>query len=92
MSLIHAHGFELKKQKQQQQQHQQQQSLAEVTAQGFFLYFALHNTHSPIEAPARFVALYNFSLAKRNVFNAMVSVVDEAVENVTQALKEVVKT
>lgn len=53
----------------------------------FFLYYALHNTHAPIEAPAKYVDLYNFSLEKRNHFDAMVSVVDSAVANVTQALK-----
>ena len=53
----------------------------------FFLYYALHNTHSPIEAPAKYVALYNFSWKLRNVFDAMVSVVDDSVKNVTTALK-----
>jgi hypothetical protein len=27
----------------------------------FFLYLALHNTHAPVEAPARFVNMYNGS-------------------------------
>lgn len=30
-------------------------------SKGLFLYFALHNTHAPIEAPARFVAQYKDS-------------------------------
>ena len=54
----------------------------------FFLYFALHNTHGPIEAPRRFIDMYNFSLPLRNTFDAMVSVVDESVANVTRALRE----
>merc|ERR1711879_616555 len=55
------------------------------------MYLALHNTHAPIEAPARFVSMYNFSAdegKRKNVFFAMVSVVDETVKNVTAALKE----
>ena len=54
----------------------------------FFLYLALHNTHGPIEAPAEYVAMYNYSLPKRNTFDAMVSVVDSTVANVTEALKK----
>eukprot|EP00730_Choanoeca_flexa_P004670 TRINITY_DN11768_c0_g1_i8.p1 TRINITY_DN11768_c0_g1~~TRINITY_DN11768_c0_g1_i8.p1 ORF type:complete len:519 (+),score=110.86 TRINITY_DN11768_c0_g1_i8:135-1691(+) len=52
-----------------------------------FIYHALHNTHSPIEAPQRFVDLYDFEQAKRNTFYGMMSVVDESVANVTAALK-----
>ena len=51
-----------------------------------FLYLALHNTHGPIQAPDRFVELYDFEQQKRNHFNAMVSVVDSTVANVTAAL------
>ena len=54
----------------------------------FFLYLALHNTHGPIEAPEEWVSLYNFDLAKRNTFDAMISVVDSTVKNVTLALHE----
>tara|TARA_B100000795_G_C22800357_1_gene441561 strand:- start:2085 stop:3749 length:1665 start_codon:yes stop_codon:yes gene_type:complete len=53
-----------------------------------FMYLALHNTHAPIEAPQRFIDLYNSSDIKQNTFNAMVSVVDETIKNVTDALKE----
>ena len=56
--------------------------------QPMFMYLALHNTHAPIEAPDRFVSMYNFKDKKRNTFLAMVSVVDESVANVTRALKE----
>jgi arylsulfatase A-like enzyme len=60
---------------------------AHNTSTPFFLYFALHNTHGPIEAPQKYIDLYNFSFHTRNVFNAMVSVVDDSVKNVTTALK-----
>jgi hypothetical protein len=52
-----------------------------------FLYVALHNTHAPIEAPADFVAMYNFSLERQNNFDAQVSFVDHSVRNITDALK-----
>ncbi len=52
-----------------------------------FMYLALHNTHAPVQAPARFVALYNSTDPLKNVFSAMVSVVDESVRNVTEALR-----
>ena len=48
----------------------------------------MHNTHAPIEAPDRFVSMYHFNDTKKNTFLGMVSVVDETVQNVTQALKE----
>eukprot|EP01043_Picozoa_sp_COSAG02_P019242 COSAG02_NODE_920_length_15934_cov_11.363751_3_plen_360_part_00 len=52
------------------------------------IYWALHNTHAPIEAPPRFVSLYShFNDPKKETFTAMVSVVDESVKNVTSALK-----
>lgn len=51
-----------------------------------FMYFAPANTHAPIQAPDEFIALYNFSLEKQNIFNAMVSVVDLAVKDVVDAL------
>lgn len=55
----------------------------------FFLYFALHNTHSPFQAPARFQELYKTQSdwPLEQTFNAMVSVVDESCGNVTEALK-----
>ena len=53
-----------------------------------FVYWAIHNTHAPIEAPERFVSPYNsFGDRRKEVFSAMVSAVDEAVLNVTSALK-----
>ena len=48
---------------------------------------ALHNTHGPIEAPLEYEAFYTYSDNKRNTFDAMVSVVDRTVKNVTDALQ-----
>ena len=51
-------------------------------------YWAIHNTHSPIQAPQRFIDQYtHFGDPLKETFTAMVSVVDEAVKNVTVALK-----
>ena len=55
----------------------------------FFLYFALHNTHAPCEAPTDFKSMYDFNQTLRNEFDAMVSVVDSSVKNVTNALKTI---
>eukprot|EP00939_MAST-03C_sp_MAST-3C-sp1_P005139 g5139.t1 len=53
-----------------------------------FLYLALHNTHAPVEAPERFVNMYpDVEDEEERTFLAMVSVVDESVRNVTDALK-----
>jgi hypothetical protein len=43
------------------------------------MYLALHNTHSPIQAPPEWEALYSFAQPLRNTFDAMVSVVDSTV-------------
>ena len=64
-----------------------------AVAAPFFVYWALHNTHEPVEAPTRFVELYKNKSwyaadRKRATFAAMVSVVDESVLNVTTALRE----
>ena len=55
--------------------------------QPFFVYFPLHNTHAPNEAPESFTKMYSFNETKRNIFDAMTSVVDQSVKNVTDALK-----
>jgi hypothetical protein len=42
-----------------------------------FMYLALHNTHSPIEAPDSFISKYHFNNSeapRKNTFFAMVSV------------------
>eukprot|EP00462_Mataza_sp_D1_P000197 CAMPEP_0175090726 /NCGR_PEP_ID=MMETSP0086_2-20121207/1510_1 /TAXON_ID=136419 /ORGANISM="Unknown Unknown, Strain D1" /LENGTH=479 /DNA_ID=CAMNT_0016363395 /DNA_START=121 /DNA_END=1557 /DNA_ORIENTATION=- len=53
-----------------------------------FMYLSLHNTHAPVEAPDRFVSMYNTGDTFKDTFYAMVSAVDETVHNVTSALKE----
>ena len=54
----------------------------------FFIYWAIHNTHAPIESPARFQTQYaHFGDSLKQTFTGMVSVVDESVKNVTDALK-----
>ena len=59
------------------------------SSERLFIYFALHNTHSPVEAPLRIQSLYTKFAAwpKQQVFNAMVSSVDESALNVSAALK-----
>eukprot|EP01084_Bolivina_argentea_P071225 129521_1 len=59
-----------------------------LSQEPMFLYYALHNTHSPIEAPSKYVNMYHFNQSLRNTYDAMISVVDETVLNVTTALKE----
>lgn len=59
-------------------------------SRSMFMYLALDNTHMPIEAPDRFISMYDFNNSEaplKNTFFAMVSVVDETVKNVTEALK-----
>ena len=44
-----------------------------AAAAPLFVYWALHNTHAPIEAPERFVAQYaHFNDPKKETFSAMV--------------------
>ena len=53
-----------------------------------FVYWAIHNTHAPIEAPERFIRPYrHFGDPRKETFSAMVTVVDEGERNVTEALK-----
>lgn len=55
-----------------------------------FMYLALQDTHSPYEAPQRFIDMYSFNATeapRKNTFFAMVSVIDEGVRNVTAALR-----
>ena len=67
-----------------------------------FLYLSLHNTHSPLQAPAEFTSLYHFPVDTnpkhaslpssfrnaRNIWSGMVSTVDSTVSNVTATLKD----
>ena len=57
------------------------------------MFLSMHNTHSPIEAPPRFVAPYEKrpgfeNETRKQTLSAMVSVVDESVKNITDALAE----
>ena len=53
-----------------------------------FLYFAFGNMHGPLQAPQSFIDLYpNVSYLPRRMALAQISIVDEAIGNVTAALK-----
>ena len=54
----------------------------------FFLNYWMQNTHGPFEVPPQYKALYKFKDERLRTFNGMISVVDEAVGNVTAALKQ----
>ena len=84
VAVIKAHAA---KQQQHQAQHQTQEETQEQAQTPLFLNFWLQSTHGPFEVPAKYKNLYKFEDAKLNTFNGMVSVVDEAVGNVTAALK-----
>jgi arylsulfatase B len=54
-----------------------------------FLYFAMHDVHAPTEAEPKYLAKYaNVSDKLQRTWYAMMSTVDDAVANVTSALKE----
>ncbi|XP_071109083.1 arylsulfatase B-like [Haliotis cracherodii] len=54
-----------------------------------FLYLPFQSVHSPTQAPERYVNLYkNVNNKGRRVFSGMVSALDEAIGNVTAALKQ----
>ena len=54
----------------------------------FFVNYWMQNTHAPVEVPLQYQDLYHFDPPELNTFYGMISVVDEAVGNVTRALKE----
>jgi arylsulfatase A-like enzyme len=60
----------------------------------FFIYYALHATHGPVQAPKTYIQ-QNATCqheakpnGRLNTFNGMISVVDEALGNLTRALDE----
>jgi arylsulfatase A-like enzyme len=61
----------------------------DADAKPFFVYLAFANTHEPLEAPQSFQDLYPQTMQpkSRMLLGAMVSSMDEAMANITQALK-----
>lgn len=54
-----------------------------------FLYLPFQNVHGPMQAPQEYVDKYQFiNNERRRHYAAMVDIVDEAIENVTQAMKQ----
>jgi len=54
-----------------------------------FLYLPFQNVHGPTQAPEEYVDKYQFIKDKtRREYAAMVDIVDEAIGNVTQAMKQ----
>lgn len=50
---------------------------------------AFENVHYPLQAPSEFVDRYNFIKdPDRRIYAAMMEIVDEAVGNITKALKQ----
>ncbi|XP_071100463.1 arylsulfatase B-like [Haliotis cracherodii] len=58
-------------------------------SQPLFMYLPYQNVHAPIEVPEKYFNMYpNVINRGRRTFSGMVSALDEAVGNVTKALKE----
>ncbi|XP_046547542.1 LOW QUALITY PROTEIN: arylsulfatase B-like [Haliotis rubra] len=58
-------------------------------SQPLFMYLPYQNVHAPIEVPKMYEDMYpNVVNTGRRIYSGMVSVLDEAVGNVTQALKD----
>ncbi|XP_065187655.1 arylsulfatase I-like [Sycon ciliatum] len=54
-----------------------------------YLYLPFQANHGPLEAPDRFVHMYdNIKNSSRRVLSAMVTAMDEAIGNITQAYKD----
>ena len=54
-----------------------------------FLYMAFQNVYAPLQAPKRYSDKYSFIKdEKRRMFAGMVDIMDEAIGNISQAMKD----
>jgi len=71
--------------------HQQAQNviLSHKASRPLFLYLPFQNVHGPLQAPQEYIDKYQFiNNTKRRHYAAMADIVDEAIGNVTQAMKQ----
>ena len=62
---------------------------AHNSSTALFLYMAFQNVHAPLQAPKRYSDKYSFIKdEKRRMFAGMVDIMDEAIGNITQAMKD----
>lgn len=62
---------------------------AQPDSKPFFIYLAFANTHEPLEAPQNFIDKYPKTMQcdSRMMLGAMISAMDEGINNITMALK-----
>jgi hypothetical protein len=68
-------------------QHSVQQIMNHDPSQPMFLYHAAQVAHDPMQAPQRFLDMYDPNVVPDQTEYAFSSVLDEAFDNITQALK-----
>ena len=71
--------------------HQQAQNviLSHNASRPLFLYLPFQNVHKPLQAPQKYINKYQFiNNTARRLHAAMADIVDEAIGNVTQAMKQ----